>query len=278
MSERVAERGELSLATLAGTDLGAREIGYDERDAIIYALAVGAPADRLDLVYERDLRVLPTIAMGLGLWAVEAAGELGLYDRTHSLHVGQRLEVLAPFPREAATQSRGRVTAAWDKGKATVIEVEVESELFVAGYTIFLPGVGGWGGERGPASEPLPEPELSWSVERETRPDAAALYRLTGDRHPVHIDPEVAAAGGFERPILHGLATLGMAALEVADAGGAHPAELRRLSARFAAPVLPGERLRFEAGAAERGTLRFAVSTADGTTAVKDGTAAYGGG
>jgi len=268
-------RGDPGLATLAGADLGERVLGYDERDAIIYALAIGAPAERLDLVYERDLRVLPTIGMGLGLWAVEAVGNLGLYDRTRSLHVGQRLEVRRPFPRETSTPSSGRVSAVWDKGKATVVEVEVESDLFIAGYTIFVPGVGGWGGERGPASGPAAELEPTWSVERETRRDAAALYRLTGDRHPVHIDPEVAAAGGFERPILHGLATLGMAALEVAAASGAHPADLRSLSGRFAAPVLPGDRLRFEADATGVATA-FAVRTADGTTVIKDGRAVYG--
>lgn len=268
--------GDLSFTTLAGTDLGERVLGYDERDAIVYALAVGAPADRLDLVYERDLRVLPTIAMGLGLWAVEAVGDLGLYDRTHSLHVGQRLEVLQPFPQRASMPSSGRVSAAWDKGKATVVEVEVRCDHFVATYTIFVPGVGGWGGERGPASVKAPELEPSWSIERETRPNAAALYRLTGDRHPVHIDPVVAAAGGFERPILHGLATLGMAALEVAAARGDHPADLRSLSARFAAPVLPGERLTFEADVGGEGPVAFAVRAADGTLAVKDGEAAYG--
>lgn len=269
-------RSGLSLATLAGTDLGARALSYDERDAVIYALAIGAPAERLDLVYERDLRVLPTIGMGLGLWAVEAVGELGLYDRTRSLHVGQRLEVRRSFPRQASTHSSAHVSAVWDKGKATVLEVEVESDLFVAGYTIFVPGLGGWGGERGPSGGPAPELVPTWRVERRTRRDAAALYRLTGDLHPVHIDPEVAAAGGFDRPILHGLATLGMAALEVAAAADAHPADLRSLSARFAAPVLPGDLLGFEADAAGDGPVAFAVRTGADATAIKDGRAVYG--
>ncbi|MCO5316798.1 MAG: enoyl-CoA hydratase [Solirubrobacterales bacterium] len=266
---------DLGLATLAGTGLGERTIGYDQRDAILYALAVGAPAERLDLVYERDLRTLPTIGTGLGLWAVEAAGELGLYDRARSLHVGQTLEVRKPFPREVSMPSSGRVSAVWDKGRATVIEIEVESELFRAGYTIFIPGLGGWGGERGPSGAPADEFEPVWSVERDVRPDAAALYRLTGDRHPVHIDPEVAAAGGFDRPILHGLATLGMAALEVADAADSHPADLTALDARFAAPVLPGESLKFRAGPVENGTVPFVVESGGGTVALKDGRASY---
>lgn len=267
---------DLSLNTLAGTDLGERRIEWDERDAILYALAVGATADRLDLVYERDLRVLPTLGMGLGLWAVEAAGGLGLYDRTRSLHVGQRLEVREPFPREASLSSSGRVTAAWDKGKATLIEVEVEAGLFLASYTIFIPGLGGWGGERGPSPTPEPEPDLTWETTRETSPEAAVLYRLTGDRHPVHVDPEVAAAGGFERPILHGLATLGMAALEVAGLAGAHPADLRTLGARFAAPVLPGETLAFRAGPAGDGAVAFEAGTTGDTVVIRGGRVSYG--
>jgi acyl dehydratase len=267
---------DVSVATLAGTRLGERVLAYDERDAILYALAVGAPADRLDLVYERDLRTLPGLGMGLGLWAVEAAGDLGVYDRTRSLHVGQQLEVRDAFPRRASIASSGRVGAVWDKGKATVVEVEVESELFLATYTIFIPGLGGWGGERGPSGASEPDPAPAWTVDRETRRDAAALYRLTGDRHPVHIDPEVARGGGFDRPILHGLATLGMAALEIAAAVGAHPADLRRLSARFVAPVMPGERLTFEAGPADGRAVAFGVQTAGGKPAIAGGRAVYG--
>ncbi len=267
---------DLDLTTLTGTDLGERTLAYDERDAMLYALAVGAPPERLDLVYERDLRVLPTLGLGLGLWAVEAAGDLGVYDRTRSLHAGQRLEVKRTFPRSASFLSSGRVSAVWDKGKATVVEVEVDSELFAATYTIFIPGLGGWGGERGPSSVPAPEVEMKWSERRATRRDAAALYRLTGDRHPVHIDPEVARAGGFERPILHGLCTLGMAALEVPAAIGAHPAELRSLSARFAAPVLPGDDLAFAAGGLGDGELAFEVHGPGGAAAISAGRAAYG--
>ena len=267
---------DIQLAALAGTDLGERTLSYTARDAILYALAVGAPPDRLDLVYERDLRTLPVLGAALGLWAVEAAGGLGAYDRTRSLHAGQRLEIRRPLPPEGSFPSTGRVAAVWDKGRAAVVEIEVESEHFVAGYTIFLPGLGGWGGERGPSGSAAAELEPTWETRRVTRPEAAALYRLTGDRHPIHVDPQVAAANGFERPILHGLCTLGMAALEVADAVGAHPAELRSIEARLAAPVMPGAELSFVAASGGAGEVAFAVRCGD-AAAISGGRAWYAG-
>jgi acyl dehydratase len=232
----------LQLEDLAGVDLGSRNVAYGTRDAILYALAIGAPADRLDLVYERDLRVLPTYACALGLWAVEQAGELGAYDRKRSLHVSQRLVMHRPMPREGAIAMRGKVESVWDKGKASIVNIAAESDVFTATYTIFLPGIGNWGGSPGPSAGPKQiatgEP---WRGSSNTSPDLAALYRLTGDLHPIHIDPEVARANGFERPILHGLCTLGIAARMLADAAGAHPCDLRTISARLSAPVVPGD-------------------------------------
>ena len=255
----------MELKDLAGRDLGTRTIAWDVRDAILYALAVGASCDETDLVYERDLRVLPTYACALGLWAVERAGGLGAYDRNRSLHAAQSLELHAPMPPSGSFETRGRVAGAWDKGKAAIVDIVVECEVFTARYGIFLPGRGGWGGERGP-SAPSPEWRPSWRGSHATDRSRAALYRLTGDLHPIHIDIEVARANGFERPILHGLCTLGIAARMLAGPAGAHPAELRRLEARLAAPVVPGDsidvtahgdraELYFRASAGERAVL-----------------------
>src|SRR5690606_18611287 len=142
------------LAQLAGKDLGAHAAAYDANKAILYALAVGAAASELDLVYERDLRVLPTFGCALGLWAVEAAGRLGAYDPRSSLHVAQKIRVHRPLPASGSIGMRGRVAHVYDKGKAALLEIEVESEFFTAAYTIFLPGLGGWGGDRGPSAAP----------------------------------------------------------------------------------------------------------------------------
>ena len=237
------------LPALAGHGLGRRTTSYRDSDAILYALAVGATAGDLDLVYERNLRVLPTFALTLGLWAVEAAGRLGAYDPLRSLHAAQRLTMRSSLPPEGTVEMAGRVAAVWDKGKAAMVDIEVGCPQFTAVYSIFLPGCGGWGGERGPSAAVPERAEPDWHTEHSTDTDLAALYRLTGDRHPVHIDPETAASYGFDRPILHGLCTLGIAARAVAGAAGAHPCDLTELRARFAAPVLPGDTIRLSATA-----------------------------
>ena len=233
----------MQLKDLAGCDLGTRRVDFSADDAILYALAVGASASRLDLVYEQELRVLPTYGCALGLWAVEAAGALGAYDRTRSLHVGQSLTVHEPL-RPEPFETHGCIRSVFDKGRLTIVEIDVAAASFEATYTILLPGVGGWGGEPPPPSErqaPLVE---NWTGSVDIGPDAAALYRLTGDKHPVHIDPSVAAAMGLDGPILHGLATMAIAARVVADAVGAHPADLSAARVRFSNPVYPGCELR----------------------------------
>ena len=248
------------LSQLAGQDLGAHVSTYETGKPILYALAVGAAATDLDLVYERDLRVLPTFGCALGLWAVEAAGRLGAYDPKASLHVAQKIRVHRPLPPSGGIEMRGRVANVYDKGKAALLEVEVESEFFTATYTIFLPGKGGWGGDRGPSAPPAAAVAFTEATEMATDPGLAALYRLTGDLHPVHIDPEVARANGFPRPILHGLCTLGISARLVALQHGVHPAELRSLEARLTSPVLPGDALRVESGRGDEGIHFQALS------------------
>ncbi|WP_369199658.1 MaoC/PaaZ C-terminal domain-containing protein [Streptomyces sp. PU-14G] len=250
-----------------GYDLGARTVSYTERDAMLYALAVGAHAGDLDLVYEERLRVLPTFALTLAQWAPDALGSLGAFDVTTAVHGAQRLAVRAPLARAGEVAMSARVTEVWDKGSAAVFEIEVVSDCFVATWSLFAPGRGGFGGARGPAAPPRPG-EPGQPADRRltvaTHPGQAALYRLLGDRHPMHVDPEAARAAGVSRPFLHGLCTLAALTLPVAGALGAHPADLLELEGRFAAPAFPGDRLvahcwsdgdtavRFEASGPER--------------------------
>lgn len=252
-----------SPAQWRGHDLGTRTVGYDERDAILYALAVGAGATDLDLVFEDRLRVLPTFALTLAQWAPDALGSLGAFDTSTALHGSQSLEVLAPLPRSGEITMSARVGEVWDKGRAAVFEVVVESDFFVATWSLFAPGAGGFGGERGPSAPAAPEGEADVVGTLSTGADQAALYRLTGDRHHIHIDPEAAARIGQPRPILHGLCTLAAATLPLADMLGAHPADLRELFGRFAAPVFPGDRAQVRAwgGPAD---ARFDVATETG--------------
>lgn len=265
----------MDLKDLIGFDLGTHELAYDQRDSILYALAVGTPTEQLDLVYERDIKAaLPTYACALGLWAVEATGNLGAYDRTRSLHASQKLVMHAPMPSSGPIQTTGRVVNVWDKGKASIVEIEVSSDIFTATYSIFLPGIGGWGGERGASSTPSHEPNYNWSNQYQTAKDQATLYRLTGDLHPVHIDIETAQANGFDRPILHGLCTMGIAAREIAAAANAHPADLIEIECKLASPVLPGDSIEVMAGTNPEGGLDFQAAVGE-TIVLKGGRAAF---
>jgi acyl dehydratase len=255
-----------SVQGLAGHRVGTSIAAYGEREAILYALAVGARADEIGLVYERELRVLPTYGLALGLWAVESVGALGAYDPVQTLHVSQTLDVHRALPRRGEIEMESSVVAVWDKGSAALVEISVSSEFFDAVYGIWVPGAGGFGGERGPSArvaEETTDPELR--LELETGSEQAALYRLTGDLHPLHVDPEVAVAAGFERPILHGLCVLGGCALSLARSAGEDPAAVGALAARFAAPVYPGETLAIAGWRDEEelGVIRFSAAAAD---------------
>ena len=122
----------MELPELQGYELGERTICYEERDAILYALTVGAKSMETELIYERDLKILPTYACALGLWVVEKAGELGAYDRKSSLHASQTLRVLQPMPKSGSIESIGKITGVWDKGKAALIDIGVETKYFLA--------------------------------------------------------------------------------------------------------------------------------------------------
>jgi acyl dehydratase len=254
-------------------DLGTRTVRYDDRDAILYALAVGAAPTDLDLVFEERLRVLPTFALTRAQWAPDVLGDAGAFDVTTAVHGAQRLRVRAPLPREGELELTARVAEVWDKGAAAIFEVVVECAYFEATWSLFAPGRGGFGGDRGPSARKRPEgaPDLELTVD--TSPGQAALYRLLGDRHPLHIDPEAAKTAGMPRPILHGLCTLAAITLPLAGEIGAHPADLVALDGRFTAPVFPGDRLEVT-GRREEEAVLFEAAV-DGTTVVAGGRAQF---
>ncbi|WP_427869496.1 MaoC/PaaZ C-terminal domain-containing protein [Leucobacter luti] len=256
------------MAELAGRSLGERTVSYDERDAILYALAVGARETDLDLIFEDRLRVLPTFGLTLAQWAPDILSEEGYFDKL-SVHGSQTLDVLGELPRAGSLTLAARVGNVWDKGSAAVVEVVVECEFFKATWSIFCPGRGGFGGERGPSAsasasasaasgDPAQDQELA-DILFSTFPTQAALYRLTGDRHHIHIDPEASARIGQPKPILQGLCTLAAALLPLAEARGAHPAGLRSMTGRFSGPVVPGDELTIR----RQGPERFEVLRGD---------------
>lgn len=242
---------------------------YGERDTMLYALSLGLGSDPLDaqalpFVYEGaadGLRALPTQAVVLGFpgfWAKEP--DTGI-DWVKLLHGEQRMRIHRPLPASCSIVGLNRVERITDKGagKGAILvnERRVETTagelLATLQQVVFLRGDGGYseldGGQ--PSDEPLPalqptpdERAPDFVDTRPIRPEAALLYRLLGDTNPLHADPAVARAAGFERPILHGLATYGMAACAVIrQCAGNDPARLKAFDIRFTAPVFPGETL-----------------------------------
>ena len=231
---------------------------YDDAFTMLYGLSIGLGVDPMDerelpYVYEESLKAFPTMAVVLatpGFWASDP--QFGI-DWKRVLHGEQGLVVHKPLPPVGEVVGRLRIVAIDDKGadKGAVIHSErtlhdaADDELLATlEQTTFARGDGGFGGEnarRSPGWErPATPPDLV--CERATEPDAALLYRLTGDRNPLHSDPAVARAGGFERPILHGLCTYGVIAQSLVAGLADYDADrLLGVSGRFFSPVMPGE-------------------------------------
>ncbi|MDJ0394872.1 MaoC/PaaZ C-terminal domain-containing protein [Rhodococcus sp. G-MC3] len=245
-----------------GVDLGARTVSYDERDAILYAIAVGATATELDLVFEERLRVLPTFALTLAQWAPDELGKRGGFDISTTLHGSQELRMFEPLPRHGELTLTASVGDVWDKGGAAVFEVKVQCRYFQATWSLFAPGSGNFGGDRGPSRPHVPTgaPEICGVLS--TASNQAVLYRLTGDRHHIHIDPDSAALIGQPRPIMHGLCTLAASTVQLARLTGVHPADLVSLDARFTAAMHPGDTPRVDVWGKE-GDLSFQLVNGD---------------
>lgn len=250
-----------------GTALKPVDFAWSETDAILYALGVGArPPEELDLIDEhRGPTVLPTFALLANWWAVKdlrAVLDLGSAPIVH----GAQSLTLSRHPRpRGEMRVTGEVTAVWDKGKHAAIEVttrgsDQDGEVFVAiGQTIVVGG-GGFGGRRGPTTPEDPDTAPDVTVSDEIRPEQAALYRLSGDRNPLHIDPAAARRAGFDDVFLHGLCTLGFAARAVINSvGQKDPQALESISCRFAKPVLLGAPLTTEVWRTGR-QVRFRTS------------------
>jgi acyl dehydratase len=236
---------------------------YTEKDAILYALGIGLgcdpmDADELPFVYEQSLKVLPSFAAVLGwpgFWVRDLATGI---DWVKVVAGEQGLVLHRPLAARGSVIGRTRVTEIIDKGVARGAHVYSARDLIdgVSGekiatvtQTTVCRGDGGFGGpERAAlAVHPIPQRAPDLVCDRGTRPEAALIYRLSGDPNPLHADPAVAQAAGFPRPILHGLASFGIACHGILKCVCDHdPGRLRAISGRYSAPVFPGETIRTE--------------------------------
>ncbi|MDB5497445.1 MAG: 3-alpha,7-alpha, 12-alpha-trihydroxy-5-beta-cholest-24-enoyl-CoA hydratase [Phenylobacterium sp.] len=246
----------------------ARTFTYGDKDVMLYALGVGLGRDpmnedELPFVYEKGLKVVPTAATVLasaGGRPARGADEVGQKPGHRPsqinflmvVHGEQKVELHRPLPTSGTFTAQGRTIGAFDKGKdkgAVIINETIwtdeagEKVATLTGST-FARGDGGFGGpsEGQPEPHEIPSRKADLSVDIATREDQALLYRLNGDRNPLHSDPESAKRSGFPRPILHGLCTYGITCRAVLQAiTGYDPDQILSHQARFSAPVFPGD-------------------------------------
>lgn len=234
---------------------------YTGRDSILYALGLGfgqdpTNHDELAFVYEKNLKALPTFALVLGYSPYWLRNPQSGVNWTKVVHGEQGLVLHRPVMTEGQVIGATRIIDVIDKGegKGALVLSErkvtdkASGELIATlSQTTFCRGDGGFGGapREAPALHPIPDRAPDLSCDLPTRPEMALIYRLSGDVNPLHAEPDFAAAAGFPRPILHGLATFGVAGHAILKtACGYDPAKLTAMKGRFSAPVYPGETIR----------------------------------
>lgn len=271
---------------LLGHVFEAVEVSWDHKDTILYALGVGAkPADQLAFVYEgKGPKVLPTFAVIPGGRGMAGAIENVDLRLEMLLHGEQSFTLKRPIPPRAKAKVYGKIVEVWDKGKAAVIGIESTLEdkdgvLLTTYASLFVRGAGGFGGERGPSTEGRnapPERSPDAVVSETPLLEQGAIYRLSGDWNPIHIDPEFAKMGGFDAPFMHGLCTygfVGRAALKALC--GDDPSKFTSMTGRFADRVEFGDTIITKMWKTAPGEAIIQAETQKGNIVLSQGKVTY---
>ena len=264
------------------------ERSWSSTDCLLYALGVGAgslDATDFELEYttensaDRPQRVLPTFAAVVGGGGPPRT-TLGSFDPAMLVHGEQAIELSGPIPPDGTVRTTSVVTGIYDKGsgavvvsQSTSVDADTGEPRFASTTSLFIRGEGGFGGDRGPSTsaDPWPGREPDDVVTYAVRPDQALLYRLSGDRNPLHSDPVFAKRAGFDRPILHGLCTYGFTGRALLHAMcGSDPARFRSMSGRFSRPTYPGDTLTVSMWSDGDG-VRFRTENQRGETVIDAG-------
>jgi acyl dehydratase len=255
------------------------EVSWTSKDALLYAVGVGAGTAELAYTTENTSgvpqQVLPTFPVVIGSAAGAGGGvmaNIGTFNPAMLVHGQQSVTLHRELPVEGSGIATGELVAMYDKGKAAVVvmasNVTLPSgePLYTTTMSAFIRGEGGWGGDRGPSGPQNVPPERAADhvVQYQTSPDQALVYRLSGDRNPLHSDPAFAAMGGFEQPILHGLCTYGFTGRALLHSlCDGQSARFKHIEGRFASPVIPGEALTVSIWRTGDGEAVFTTSVGD---------------
>jgi acyl dehydratase len=276
---------------MLGAQLGPFLHRWDSKDAILYALSVGAGPSELAFTTENTQgitqKLLPTFSViGCGPEAIDIWDKIGTFDHSQLLHLEQSISLAADLPPSAEVETTASVEGIYDRIIGASVEVRFTTRdvctakvLFETESTVIIRGEGGFGGPRGSRAKVpnAPERDPDAVITYETQPGQALLYRLNGDRNPLHSDPEFARAAGFERPILHGLCTYGFAGRALLSATCDNESEkFGSMSARFVAPVYPGDLLTTAIWRSDEGAA-FLVENQCGVTVLDRGSFTYRG-
>ncbi len=255
------------------------EVSWTSKDALLYAVGIGAGTDELAFTTENTQntpqRVLPTfpVVIGFGRGA-GAMSKIGTFNPAMLVHGQQAVTLHREIPVEGTVTITSRITGIYDKGKAAVVVTSADavlpdgSPLYTTTMSAFIRGGGGWGGDRGPSGPQNVPPDRApdHQVTYQTSPDQALIYRLSGDRNPLHSDPAFAKLGGFDRPILHGLCTYGFTGRALLHTlCGSDPSRFHHIEGRFSSPVLPGEALTINMWEVGDGEAVFTTTVGDRT-------------
>jgi acyl dehydratase len=257
---------------------------WDSTAALLYAVGVGAGVEEPSFTTENtegvEQQVLPTFPLVIG-GGLSTMPDIGSYDFAKLVHGEQRITLHGSVPVEGEVELRQQVVGMYDKGKAAVVASETTATdvtsgavLFTKYSSSFIVGEGGWGGDRGPAPAPNVAPERAPDVEitYQTSRDQALVYRLSGDRNRLHVDPAFARRGGFDQPILHGLCTYGFTGRALLHGlCGSDPSRFLHMEGRFSAPMLPGDSVTVRMWTVEPGRAVFTASRGDGTVVIDRG-------
>ena len=257
-----------------------RTMSWNSKDALLYAVGIGAGQNDLPFTTENTKEVqqvvFPTFAVVAGSGTTSpgtsAMAEIGTFNWAWLVPGSQAITLHRPIPVEAEATVQDKVVAMYDKGKAAVVVTEAETKLktgellWTTRSSVFIRGEGGWDGDRGP-SGPQNEPPAKapdHEVTLQTSPDQAFVYRLSGDRNPLHTDPSFAAIGGFDRPILHGLCSYGFTGRALLGAlCNNDVTKFKHIEGRFSSPVMPGDALTVRMWNVGAGETVFTTSVGD---------------